>query len=97
MPVKQNSSNCPFNHPSVADLSSSSVENLSSWRCFFSNLEIEQNHLVQGQEDMVDDAILQIPIEVLQLVQHATGEQVHCCAKNFPRHFFFNGDVPFPK
>ena len=37
-------------------------------------------------------AFLQIRIQLLQLVQHATGEQVHCRAKsgtrvNFPRRF----------
>ena len=51
-----------------------------SRRCF-SNLETDGNHLVPGQEDMVDDAFLQIRIQVLQLVQHATGEQVDCRAK----------------
>ena len=74
-------SDCPFNHSSAADLSSSSVKNLCPRRCFFSNLETDGNHLVPGQENMVDDAFLQIRIQLLQLVQHATGEQVHCRAK----------------
>ena len=52
-----------------------------STEVFFSNLETDGNHLVPGQENMVDDAFLQIRIQVLQLVQHATGEQVHCRAK----------------
>ena len=45
-----------FNHSSAADLSSSSVENLCPRRCF-SNLETDGNHLVPGQENMVDDAL----------------------------------------
>ena len=45
------------------------------------NLEKDGDHLVPGQENMVDDAFLKICILVLQLVQHATGEQVHCHAK----------------
>ena len=48
---------------------------------FCLNLEVDGNHLVPGQENMVDGAFLQIRIQVQQLVQHVTGEQVHCRAK----------------
>jgi len=45
-------------------------------------LEIDGNHLVPDQENMLDGAFLQIRIQVMQPVQHATtDEQVHCRAK----------------
>ena len=46
-----------------------------------SSLETDGNHLVPGDENMVDDAFIQVRIQVLQLVQHATGEQVDYRAK----------------
>ena len=52
-----------------------------STEVFFLNLETDGNHLVPGQENMVDGAFLQIRIQVQHLVQHVTGEQVHCHAK----------------
>ena len=45
------------------------------------NLQTDGNHLVPDQENMLDDAFLQIRIKVMQPVQHATDEQVHCRAK----------------
>jgi len=37
-------------------------------------LEIDGNHLVPDQENMLDGAFLQIRIQVMQPVQHATDE-----------------------
>jgi len=44
-------------------------------------MKTDGNHLVPGQENMVDSAFLQIYTQVEQLLQHVSCEQVHCRAR----------------